>query len=179
MTLTPPLSDAPLAPGADHGESVDPALFREAMSRVASPVHVITTSGPSGLAGFTATAVASVSDAPPMLLVCVKHDGASASAITENGAFAVHTLGADQIALADRFAGRGGHSAAERFAGLDYALGLTGAPLLATALAVFECRLTEAQRHGSHLVCFGQVVQVLSGGEGASLLYARRGYRTL
>src|SRR5689334_610142 len=46
-----PASAATGAPGPDA------VLFREGMSRVAAAVHVVTTDGPSGRAGFTATAV--------------------------------------------------------------------------------------------------------------------------
>jgi hypothetical protein len=45
--------------------TVEPRLFREAMSRIGTAVHVVATGGVVGKAGFTATAVASVSDAPP------------------------------------------------------------------------------------------------------------------
>ena len=45
--------------------------FREAMSRLGAAVHVVTTAGPGGKTGFTATAVCSVSDAPPTISVCL------------------------------------------------------------------------------------------------------------
>ena len=45
------------------------ALFRDGMSRIAATVHLITTDGPAGRAGLTATAVTSLSADPPMLLV--------------------------------------------------------------------------------------------------------------
>src|SRR3712207_7651316 len=64
----------PSAPldSADAGASqLDAVLFREGMSRVAGAVHVVTTDGPAGRAGFTATAIAPVTDSPASLLVCV------------------------------------------------------------------------------------------------------------
>ncbi|MPT25288.1 MAG: flavin reductase, partial [Starkeya sp.] len=65
--------DQPKAPEAHHdaGHAVEAGLYREAMSRLVAAVHVITTHGAEGRAGFTATAVASVSDSPPTLLVCL------------------------------------------------------------------------------------------------------------
>ncbi|MBW6425505.1 flavin reductase [Rhizobium sp. XQZ8] len=53
--------------------------FRDGMSWLAAAVHIVTTDGPGGLAGFTASAVSSVTDRPPTLLVCLSHqphDGA-------------------------------------------------------------------------------------------------------
>ena len=48
------------AVGPENVRTVDPAAFREAMSRLGAAVHVITTAGPAGKAGTTATAVCSV-----------------------------------------------------------------------------------------------------------------------
>src|SRR3981189_248751 len=59
------------AVGPENVRTVDPTAFREAMSRLGAAVHVITTAGPAGKAGTTATAVCSVTDAPPTLLVCL------------------------------------------------------------------------------------------------------------
>ena len=47
-----------------------------AMSCMGAAVNIITTDGPAGRAGFTASAVCSVTDTPPTLLVCLNR-GAS------------------------------------------------------------------------------------------------------
>lgn len=49
----------------------DKQSFRDAMAHVGAAVNIITTDGPAGRAGFTASAVCSVTDAPPTLLVCL------------------------------------------------------------------------------------------------------------
>jgi Conserved protein/domain typically associated with flavoprotein oxygenases, DIM6/NTAB family len=46
---------------------VDRDAFRNAMARLGSAVNIITTDGPAGRAGFTASAVCSVTDTPPTL----------------------------------------------------------------------------------------------------------------
>src|SRR6478672_3616579 len=86
--------------------SVDPKLFREAMSRLGAAVHVITTDGPAGKTGFTATAVCSVSDAPSTLLVCLNRGSTSMPILRGNGVFCVNTLRAGDEIVADTFAGR-------------------------------------------------------------------------
>src|ERR1700709_332431 len=75
--------------------------FREAMSRYGAAVHVITTDGPAGKGGFTATAVCSVSDDPPTLLVCVNRKSHGGQNIGDNGVFFVNTLGAASEELAN------------------------------------------------------------------------------
>ena len=58
--------------------SVEPLVFRDAMSRLGAAVHVVTTAGAGGKSGFTATAVCSVSDTPATLLVCLNRRSNSA-----------------------------------------------------------------------------------------------------
>src|SRR5262245_47289798 len=96
-------------------KSVDPVAFREGMSRPGAAVHVVTSAGPAGRTGFTATAVASVSDTPPTLLVCLNRRSNSAPVLSANRVFCVNTLRAGEEDFADRFAGRTG-SRDERFA---------------------------------------------------------------
>src|SRR4249919_1070826 len=76
-------------------KSVAAGPFREAMSRYGAAVHVITTDGPAGKGGFTATAVCSVSDDPPTLLVCVNRKSQNGQILTANGVFCINTLGAE------------------------------------------------------------------------------------
>src|SRR5438067_10971701 len=79
----------------------EPAAFREAMSRLGAAVHVITTAGPGGKTGATATAVCSVSDAPPTLLMCLNRRRQTNPVVVENGVFCVNTLGHDGADIAD------------------------------------------------------------------------------
>src|SRR5438046_10592837 len=106
--------------------TADPVLFREAMSRLGAAVHVITTAGPGGKAGTTATAVCSVSDAPPTLLMCLNRRSQTNPIMTENGVFCVNTLGAANADIANIFAGRTGVSGSERFGSGDGTVLSTG-----------------------------------------------------
>src|SRR5215475_10163008 len=85
---------------------VEQKTFREGMARLGAAVHVITTDGASGKTGFTATAVCSVSDSPPTLLVCVNRGAISMPILRGNGVFCVNTLRAGDEVIADTFAGR-------------------------------------------------------------------------
>lgn len=155
---------------------VDPALFREGMSHVVSAVHVITTGGPAGRAGFTATAVSSVSDAPPTLLVCMNVASSSAGRLAENGVFAVNTLAASQQAVAEACSGRTGLSGEARFGVGTWLEGEDGLPLLAGAVTVFRCRTVHAEKVATHLVIFGEVYAVETARDEHGLAYLRRHY---
>src|ERR1041385_7586719 len=73
--------------GPQPVRTCDPALFREAMSRLGAAVHVITTAGPGGKTGATATAACSVSDAPPTLLMCLNRKSQTNPVVVANGVF--------------------------------------------------------------------------------------------
>jgi flavin reductase len=156
--------------------SVEPLLFREAMSRLGAAVHLVTTAGLAGNTGFTATAVCPVSDAPAMLLVCLNRRSVSAPLLAQNGVFCVNTLGAAEEKLADLFAGRSGQRH-ERFSASEWITLKTGAPVLASAVVSFDCRTIETKAMASHNVVFGAVEAVRMGQSGPALVYHERGYK--
>jgi flavin reductase len=157
--------------------SVDPLVFREAMSRLGAAVHVVTTAGIAGKTGFTATAVSPVSDQPAMLLVCLNRRSASAPLLAQNGVFCVNTLGAAEEKLADLFAGRSGVHLHERFSAGEWITLKTGAPVLASAVVSFDCRTIETKVMASHNVVFGAVEAVRMGQSGPALVYHERTFK--
>jgi flavin reductase (DIM6/NTAB) family NADH-FMN oxidoreductase RutF len=165
------------AVGPENVRTVDPAAFREAMSRLGAAVHVITTAGPAGKAGTTATAVCPVSDAPPTLLVCLNRRSQTNPAVLHNGVFCINTLGHGSAEIADRFAGRTGVQGADRFAGGEWSVLATGSPVLTAAAVAFDCRLIEVRSVGSHNVFFGAVEMVRLGPGGPVLVYHERAYK--
>ena len=163
--------------GPEPVVTVGAAAFRDAMSRLGAAVHVVTTDGPGGKAGFTATAVCSVSDAPPTLLVCLNRRSQGGPILRENKVFCVNTLGADGQALADVFAGRTGAFNAQRFASGSWSILKTGAPVLAESVVAFDCRVIEIRAVASHNVIFGAVVEIRVGPAGPALVYYNRAYK--
>ncbi len=161
---------------AKHAEGARPPLFREAMSRVAGAVTIVATDGPGGLAGLTATTFASVSDAPPTVLVCVQTTSRLLPALLVNRTFSVNTLAGDDAALADVFAGRTGVHAEARFAEGVWTRHLAGAPLLDSALVAFGCNLVEAREVATHTVLIGEVMAVHIGTHRDALVYRERHY---
>jgi flavin reductase len=159
--------------------TVDAATYREAMSRLGAAVHLVTSDGAAGRAGFTATAVCSVTDTPPTVLVCVNRGIRSSPILSRNRAFCVNTLAADGDALADLFAGRTGASMEQRFAAATWVTLATGAPVLTSAVVALDCKLIELKSVGSHNVLFGAVVAVRTGGGGPALVYHEREYKQI
>jgi flavin reductase len=165
--------------GPETLRAVEPAAFRDAMSRLGAAVHVITTAGPGGKAGATATAVCSVSDAPPTLMMCLNRRSQTNPVVLENGVFCVNTLAASGAEIADIFAGRTGVQGAERFNVGEWMVLATGSPVLMPAVIAFDCRISEVRSVGSHNVFFGTVETVRLGPAGPALVYHDRAYKPL
>src|SRR5919202_3304841 len=117
---------------------VDKQAYREAMARLGAAVNVITTDGPGGRAGFTASAVTSVTDSPPTLLVCANRSNDSYPAMKQNAVLCVSTLTPAQEGLSPVFAGMTEHTMDQRFDGYTWHTLATGAPALDDAVAVFD-----------------------------------------
>jgi len=141
----------------------DAESFKSGMRHLAAHVCLITTVAADGARqGLTATAVCSVSADPPTLLCCVNRQIAPFAAVRESGVFAVNVLGVEDRELAERFAGVGDVQGEARFeTGIWSALS-TGAPVLDSALATFDCRLTRLEEVATHGILFGEIQAVRS-----------------
>lgn len=156
---------------------VDKQRFRDAMSTLAAAVNVVTTDGPGGRAGFTATAVCSVCDEPPTLLVCLNRGASVYDVFKRNDVLCVNTLTDAQSDLSNLFGGKS--SMEERFAAARWDQSVTGAPVLENALVSFDCIISERVNVGTHDILFCEVAGVRQSEQAGSLVYYDRGYHQL
>lgn len=157
---------------------VDPAEFREGMARLGAAVNLVTTDGSAGRSGLTVTAVCSVTDAPPTLLVCINRTSRSLPIMKANGVVAVNVLRLHHVELATRFSS--GHCAQEeRFATGTWERLRTGAPILGDALVGFDCRISEIVEIGTHAVLYCPVEEIGFHGQRDGLFYFDRGFHSL
>jgi len=151
--------------------------FREAMARLGAAVNVITTDGPAGRHGMTASAVCSVTDAPPILLLCVNRSNDSHDVIAANGVLCVNTLTHRQQSLSPIFAGLSDtDSQDQRFNAGHWQTLATGAPVLREAAASFDCRVSRRIEVNTHSVFFCEVKAISLGAENEGLVYFGRKY---
>jgi flavin reductase (DIM6/NTAB) family NADH-FMN oxidoreductase RutF len=140
------------------------------MRAFATGVSIIACGEGEGRAGCVATALASLSLSPPSLIVNLQRAGSTSRRLREVAHFSVNILAAEQEPLAHRFAGKA--HGAERFAEGAWETGRTGAPALADALAVMECRIEEILVRHTHVIVIGRV-EAARANEGAALLHFR------
>lgn len=151
-------------------------LFRQSMSLFPGAVTLITTGRGDDRRGITATAVCSVSDSPPSLLVCVNRRSETCGTISGTGRFSVQLLDdtSDHIAMA--FAGK--LKGADKFSIGDWCQTAQGQPRLLTALACLSCRVLTESDSGSHRIFVGEIEDAhLAPGD--ALIYARSRFHRL
>lgn len=150
---------------------VPSAEFRSAMRSLAGGVSVISVGRGSDISGMTVTSVTSLSVEPATLLVSVNRLSSSFPLLQRYRAFGVNILTAEQLDIAERFAGKGGLKGAERFAGAEWVTRATGVPLLAGSLASIECDVEEVIERHSHAIVIGRVRDVLTSVPTTALTY--------
>lgn len=151
--------------------------FRNGMSKLGAAVNIITTDGPEGRHGMTASAVCSITDSPPTLLVCVHRDNYSHDLFNGNGVLCVNVLGGKHPELSNVFASRGDK---ERFQDDQWTTATTGAPVLIDAVVSFDCQIIERRTMGSHSVFYARVVDLnLSENPAETLIWFDRKYHSL
>ena len=153
---------------------IEATNFRNAMSLLPTAVNVVTTEGLSGAHGFTASAVCSVTDSPPTLLVCMNTTSRSHGHFMENKILSVNVLGAQHEHISNTFASK--LCSEERFQQGTWTKLVTGSPVLVDALVSFDCEIEQVQEVGTHSVFMCRVVAIKQSEQDESLVYFNRTY---
>jgi 3-hydroxy-9,10-secoandrosta-1,3,5(10)-triene-9,17-dione monooxygenase reductase component len=147
---------------------VNPEDLRAMLRRHVAGVAVVTTLTPDGAPiGLTVNSFTSVSLDPPLVSFCVANTASARPALERASRFAVTVLGADQAALASRFATSG----VDRFAGVEWLEGTDGLPRLPGGLTWLSCVKEIEHPAGDHVIVIGRVHAAESGPADGPLLH--------
>ena len=148
--------------------------FRDALGCFATGVCIVTCCTADGTPhGVTVNSFSSVSLDPPLILFSLDRVNNSFRHFHAAQAFAVNVLSSRQEGLSRDFARQTG----DRFDGVAYDPGQTGAPVLPGSLAVFECARHATYDGGDHEIFVGRVENFLCQPDDETLLYYRGRYR--
>ncbi len=140
--------------------------FKDVMGSFPTGVAVITAIHDGAPVGFTCQSFVSLSLDPPLVSLSPAKTSTTWPRIRASGTFCVNVLEETQAALCTAFARSGG----DKFIGVEWQPGTSGAPLLAGAAAWIECRLEIAHDAGDHEVAIGRVLS-LARGRGRALVF--------
>ena len=153
--------------------------MRDLMAHFATGVTVVAARHGPLMAGMTASAIATISIDPPILMASIARKAETHGAIIGSHAFAVSVLAEDQRELADCFAQPTTATKLTRFCDAAWHEAETGSPILEGALAYFDCRLTERHDGGDHTIFLGEIVAAGYREDAAPLLWYGSAYHRL
>ena len=140
--------------------------LRDAFSRFATGVTVVTTQGPGGPLGITANSFASVSLDPPLVLWQPARASSRFTPFTACERFAIHVMGAGQHAISQHFVRESGMPNDAAWSEAE-----DGTPLLDDCLARFHCETYAVHDAGDHAIVIGRVLDAQHR-EGEPLIFA-------
>lgn len=159
-----------LAPPAAAPAAFSSTEFRQALSQFATGVTVVTACSASGGCSETELKELTVNPArSPLVLWSLNQASQSMAVLGQAQHYAIHVLGAHQLALAERFTG----PREARWLNLTHRWSDHGVPLLEDCLAVFECTHRSQHVEGDHLIFVAQVERCHRGSDAPPLLYHR------
>jgi flavin reductase (DIM6/NTAB) family NADH-FMN oxidoreductase RutF len=153
--------------------TIEQARFRQVLGHFPTGVTVIT-AAPEGAppVGLAVGSFASLSLDPPLVLFCASKSSSSWPKIEAVGSFCVNILAEDQEEVCRQFASK----AEDKFAGVGYRPGHTGAPILNGVLGWIDCRMESVTEGGDHVIVVGRVLDLEVAHEGKPLVFFRGGY---
>jgi flavin reductase (DIM6/NTAB) family NADH-FMN oxidoreductase RutF len=104
--------------------------------------------------GMTATAVCSISDTPPMVMVCINKNASIHRPLSETGRCAISILSEFDIEVAQKFSSKDENMRRER---LKHFTGGDGRRHISGALAVVHCSVVREVDCGTHTALFAEV----------------------
>ncbi|MCU1495160.1 MAG: flavin reductase domain protein FMN-binding protein [Acidimicrobiaceae bacterium] len=163
----------------EHGRApipsaLDISQFKDVMGRFATGVSVVTAIEDDVPVGFTCQTFVSLSIDPPLVALAPAKSSTSWPRIALAGAFCVNVLASDQVAVGRKFARSGG----DKFDGVSWRRGATGAPVIEDVLAWVDCELELVHDAGDHELVVGRVIG-LGASEGAPLIFYRSSFASI
>ena len=132
--------------------------FSDVLAKIPYGVSVVTMGrgGAKVENGLTISWMSQVSFNPPMLMVAVDKLHYSVDLLRSTKNFCVNLLGADQAALAGRFA-KQATTGDDKLTDVPQRPSESGAAILTDSVAYFDCEVTSLVEAGDHLVVIGQI----------------------
>ena len=131
----------------------NPTAMRATLGHFASGIVVVTATGPDGPLGFTCQSFASLSLDPPLVSFSPARTSSTWPRIRASGRFCINVLAEDQERFSDQFA----RSGTDKYAGVPWRPGPSGAPVLDGVCAWIDCALWREYDGGDHTIVLGQV----------------------
>jgi len=149
------------------------SLFKQAMGNYPTGVSIVTAMDENNEPiGLTVNSLASVSIDPLLILWSIDQNVSTYHTFTNINTFAINILAGEQTDIAYLFASDALDNK-ERFEKCEWALSDKNLPVIANAMATFECQTYKRVEIGDHTTLFGEIFNIQVA-DRAPLLYHQR-----
>jgi flavin reductase (DIM6/NTAB) family NADH-FMN oxidoreductase RutF len=143
---------------------MDPAVRKRTLRLISNGMFVMTSANGTQHGAATLTWISQASFTPPLLMAAIRPTSNVYKCLSASRVAAIHILGADQQAMAQRF-----FSPTRVFDrtinGEPFVAGVTQAPILVNARAHVECEVVHIFSRGDHAVVVLEVIDAQCRGE--------------
>jgi len=154
---------------------IEKSEFKEGMRRLAASVCIVTTELDGQKIGCTATAVCSLSDTPPSLMVCLNQASLTGKAVSKSKKLCINICSTEDEATSNLFAKSSNDL--DKFQNNDWETTQSGSPRLRSSIAAFDCIVDNIAIAGSHFAITSLIQDIsISPDKNEALLYAGGSY---
>lgn len=148
-------------------------MDKKTLYKISYGMYVVSSKKEATFNGQIANAVFQVTAEPPQISACINKDNLTHQFIQESRVFTVSILERDApMEFIGHFGFKSGKEI-EKFKGIDYKLGITGAPVvIQNCLGYLECEVTNNMDVGTHTIFIGKVVESQAIRDGEPMTYA-------
>jgi len=134
----------------------------KALHKIGYGMYVVSSKRDKKFNGQIANTVFQVTAEPPAIAVCINKQNLTHEFIKESKVFAISILSKEtSMVFIGRFGFRSGREL-DKFKGLDYKVGLTGAPVvLENSVGYLEAQVIDNMDAGTHTLFVGKVVDAM------------------
>lgn len=145
----------------------------KALHMISYGMYIVCSKKGNKINGQAANSVIQVSSEPPIISVCINKGNLTHEYIEKSKVFTVSILSQDTpLKIIGVFGFKSGRDV-DKFEGVDYKLGETGAPIvLDSVLACLEARVIDSIDVGTHTIFIGELVGAEVIAEGEPMTYA-------
>ena len=154
---------------------IDGDTFKAVLGNFASGVVLVTAMLDGEPVGLTAQSFMSLSMDPPLVMFCPAKTSKSWPKIRRAKHFAANILSEGQQHLSSQFARSGG----DKFAGVSWQPGPSGAPLVDGVLAHIDCTIDAVHNGGDHDIVVGRVLHLDAEPDRKPLVFFRSAFSNL
>lgn len=157
ISMTGPVAHSHLTLSPLLAPSISPREFKDAMTKLAFSISIVTARHGDEQLGRTVTSLMPLSAAPPHIMVSIDVRSRLIDLIGLSRNFSVSFLSVGQQAVGDTFAAKG--SQEDRFPVSDWDYWPSGNPKLANASVAVDCELVGSIDAGEHILFIGAITE--------------------